>query len=86
MDFIDTHLHLIYRDKLGYGWTLGIPPLATGNFTLADYNALTAGRGISGAVFMEAGVDDADYKAEARLIAGMVGQNGLLGQIASCRP
>ena len=86
MDFIDTHLHLIARDKLGYGWTAGIPALAEGDFTLADYTALTAGRGVTGAVFMETGVDDADYQAEARLVAGMVGQGGLLGQIASCRP
>lgn len=86
MDFIDTHLHLIYRDKLGYSWTSGIPPLVTGDFTLDDYSALTAGRGIAGAVFMETGVDDADYKAEARFVAGMVGKAGLLGQIASCRP
>lgn len=86
MDFIDTHLHLITRDKLGYGWTSGIPALATGNFTLADYTALTAGRGVVGAVFMETGVDDADYKTEARLMAGQVGKSGLLGQIASCRP
>jgi predicted TIM-barrel fold metal-dependent hydrolase len=86
MDFIDTHLHLIARDKLGYGWTAGIPALATGDFTYADYLALTAGRGVVGAVFMETGVDDADYQAEARLVAGMVGQGGLLGQIASCRP
>ncbi len=86
MDFIDTHLHLIARDKLGYGWTAGIPALAEGDFTLADYNALTSGRGVVGAVFMEAGVDDADYQAEARLVAGMVGQGGLLGQVASCRP
>jgi predicted TIM-barrel fold metal-dependent hydrolase len=35
---------------------------------------------------METGVDDADYQAEARLVAGLVGQAGLLGQIASCRP
>lgn len=86
MDLIDTHLHLIYRDKLGYGWTSGIPPLATGDFTLADYAALTAGRGIAASIFMETGVDDADYKAEARFVAGLVGQAGLLGQIASCRP
>lgn len=86
MDFIDTHLHLIARDKLGYGWTAGIPALAEGDFTLADYTALTAGRGVVGAVFMETGVDDADYQAEARLVAGMVGEGGLLGQIASCRP
>lgn len=86
MDLIDTHLHLIYRDRLGYAWTSGIPALATGDFTLADYAALIAGRGIAGALFMEAGVDDADYKTEARFVAGLVGQNGLLGQIASCRP
>jgi predicted TIM-barrel fold metal-dependent hydrolase len=86
MDLLDTHLHLIYRDRLGYGWTGGIPALATGDFTLADYAALTAGHGIAGALFMEAGVDDADYQTEARIVAGLVGQNGLLGQIASCRP
>lgn len=86
MNFIDTHLHLIYRAKLGYGWTDGIPPLATGDFSLDDYAALTAGQGMAGALFMEAGVDDADYQAEARLIAGLVGRQGLLGQIASCRP
>lgn len=86
MDFIDTHLHLIHRDRLGYGWTSGIPALATGDFTLADHGALTAGLGIAGSIFMETGVDDADYKAEARLVAGLVGQGGLLGQIASCRP
>lgn len=86
MDFIDTHLHLIYREKLGYAWTAGIPPLATGDFTLADYAALTVGRGVTGALFMEAGVDDADHQTEARFVAGLVGQQGLLGQIASCRP
>jgi predicted TIM-barrel fold metal-dependent hydrolase len=37
MDLIDTHQHLIYRDRLGYGWTVGILPLASGDFTLADY-------------------------------------------------
>ena len=66
MDFIDTHQHLIYRDRLGYGWTSGIPALATGDFTVADYRALTAGLGIAGTLFMETGVDDADYQNEAR--------------------
>ena len=74
------------RDKLGYGWTSGIPALATGDFTLATYAGLTAGHGVIGAVFMETGVDDADYKAEARLVSGLVGQSGLMGQVASCRP
>jgi predicted TIM-barrel fold metal-dependent hydrolase len=86
MDLIDTHQHLIYRQSLGYGWTAGVPALASGDFTLADYAGLTAGRGVSGTIFMECGVDDGDYQAEGRLIGGLVGQQGLLGQIASCRP
>lgn len=85
MEFLDTHQHLIYRDHLRYGWTAGIPALAQGDFTLEDYAALTAGQGITGTLFMEAGVDDADYQAEARFIAGKIG-GALLGQIASCRP
>ncbi len=86
MDFIDTHQHLIYRDRFGYGWTTGIPALASGDFTFADYRRLTEGAGVAGTIFMEAGVDDADYQKEARFIAGLVGTDGLLGQIASCRP
>lgn len=85
MDFLDTCLHLIYRDRPGYGWPAGIPALATGDFTLADYVALTAGAGVGGAIFLETGVDDADYRAEARFVAGLVGQDDVLGQIASCR-
>lgn len=87
---IDTHQHLIYRQHLGYGWTAGVPALATGDFTLDDYAGLTRGQGITGTIFMECGVDDADYRTEARLVArlvgGLVGQHRLMGQIASCRP
>jgi len=85
MDLIDTHLHLIWRDRFGYGWTKGIPALETGDFTPADAKALAGGR-VQGAVFMEVGVDDADYQAEARFVAGLVRDGTLLGQIASCRP
>jgi predicted TIM-barrel fold metal-dependent hydrolase len=84
MDFIDTHQHLLYRDRLSYAWTARVPALAAGDFTLADYRDLTAGRGVAGSIFME--VDADDYQAEARLIAGLVGTQRLLGQIASCRP
>lgn len=84
--FIDTHQHLIYRDRLGYGWTSGVPALAMADFTLQDYAALVAGHWVAGSVFMETGVDDGDYQAEARLVAGLVGSHGLLGQVASCRP
>ena len=86
MNFIDTHQHLIYRDRFGYEWTKDIPELATGDFTFEDYASLTDGAGVVGAVFMETGVDDADYRAEARFVGGHVGTKNLLGQIASCRP
>lgn len=86
MDLIDTHQHLILRDRLGYAWAGAIPALAGRDFSRADYAALTMGRGVAGTVFMETGVDDADYQAEARLVAGMVGIGGMLGQIASIRP
>ena len=85
MDLIDTHQHLILRDSIGYAWTAEFPVLS-GDFTRDDYAALTAGKGIAGTIFMETGVDDADYRAEARLVAGMVGSGGMLGQIASIRP
>jgi len=87
MQLIDTHQHLILRDSLGYGWTAGIPALA-GNFTRGDYAALVAGRGVIGTVFMETGVDDADYQHEARLVSEMVGSGDpvMFGQIAGCRP
>jgi len=86
MDFIDTHQHLIWRDRFGYGWTRDIPPLAEGDFTPEDYQVQTRNLGVSGALFMEAGVDDADYRGEARYVATRVGADGILGQIASCRP
>jgi predicted TIM-barrel fold metal-dependent hydrolase len=86
MELIDTHQHLILRGRIGYAWTAGVPTLAVGDFTVADYVGLTAGRGVTGTIFMETGVDDADYQTEARVVAGLVGQAGMLGQIASCRP
>ncbi len=86
MDLIDTHQHLIWRDRLGYGWTEGIPALAQGDFTPEDYQAQTKGQGITGTIVMECGVDEADYQAEARYVATRVGRDGILGQIASCRP
>lgn len=87
MDLIDTHQHLILRDELGYAWTEGEPRLA-GSFTQADYAGLVDGCGVIGTIFMESGVDDGDYQAEARLIGSMVGEGALpmFGQIAGCRP
>ena len=85
---LDTHQHLIYREKVGYGWTTGIPALAAGDFTLSDYAGLTRDAGIGGTLFMETGVDDADYQAETRFVHGLSKDpgSGVVGIIASIRP
>lgn len=85
---IDTHQHLVYPDVAAYGWTEGIPPLANKAFPLERYDELTKGAEVTGTLFMETGVDDADYKAEARFVAELARQDGsgILGLIASCRP
>jgi predicted TIM-barrel fold metal-dependent hydrolase len=81
---IDTHRHLVLRDSLGYAWTDPLPPLA-GAFTPDDYDRLTEGAGIAGVLHMETGVDEADWRAEARLVAALPDPR-LLGQVAVCRP
>ncbi|MFZ1471222.1 MAG: amidohydrolase [Paracoccaceae bacterium] len=86
MQLIDTHQHLILRGDIGYAWADAIPALSGRDFDRADYAGLVEGQGVVGTIFMETGVDDADYRTEARLVADMVGTGGMLGQIASCRP
>lgn len=85
---LDTHQHLIYRDRAGYSWTNDIAPLATGDFTVGDYAELTRDAGVGGSLFMETGVDDADYQTEARFVHQLAGDaaNGIVGSIASIRP
>ena len=43
MELIDTHQHLILRDRLGYAWADAIPALVGRDFTAADYARLTEG-------------------------------------------
>lgn len=86
MEFIDTHQHVIYREALGYDWTDVVPVLSAGDFTFDDYDTVVSGAGVVGTIFMETGVNDADYKTEARFVGARVGTGKLLGQITSCRP
>ena len=43
ISLLDTHQHLVYREKASYGWTKDIPLLAEENFILDDYKTLTEG-------------------------------------------
>jgi predicted TIM-barrel fold metal-dependent hydrolase len=85
IQFIDTHQHLILRGHFGYDWTEGFAGLAGREFSFREYDTV-ARQAILGVLFMESGVNDADYKAEARLIADSVRSGRFLGQISSCRP
>ena len=88
ISLLDTHQHLVYREKASYGWTKDIPPLAEENFTLDDYKTLTEGLGIGGTLFMETGVDDPDYQQETRFVKSLAdnSDNGMIGLISSIRP
>jgi predicted TIM-barrel fold metal-dependent hydrolase len=88
VQLIDTHQHLVYPEVAGYGWTADIPPLADTAFPIEQYKALTATADVVGTLFMETGVDDADYKSETRFVSNLASkpENGIVGIIASCRP
>ncbi len=83
---IDTHQHLVYPDVAGYGWTDGIPALANQSFSLETYQGLAGAVGRT--LFMETGVDDADYQAEARFVSELAKnpESRIAGMIVSCRP
>jgi len=85
---LDTHQHLVYRSVAAYSWAKDIPPLAENNFTIEDYLKLTEGLGIGGTLFMETGVDDPDYQAEAKYIQTLANdsKHGIKGLIVSIRP
>jgi len=86
IELLDTHQHLLYRDKLTYAWADTLPRLAEREFTIADYQALTHDRAVKATIFME--VDAGDYRAETRLISNLAGDpaNEIVGIVSSCRP
>ena len=88
ISLLDTHQHLVYREKASYGWVKDIPLLAEENFILDDYKTLTEGLGIGGTLFMETGVDDPDYQQETRFVKSLAdnSDNGMIGLISSIRP
>ena len=84
---IDTHLHLIYRDRLRYPWLAGFAPLNR-DFPYETY-ALEARRsGITDALHMEVDVAPDEIEAETRNVEKLAGQpqSLLRGAISACRP
>ncbi|MBR0557346.1 amidohydrolase [Ciceribacter sp. L1K23] len=84
---IDTHLHLIYRDRLSYPWLASVPPLDA-DFHYEVYHREARRLGIAGTLHMEVDVDPAEIEAETSLVGQLAAAEGSLlrGAIASCRP
>ncbi len=86
-ELIDTHLHLIYRDRLSYPWLAGFAPL-NADFRYELY-ALEARRcGVTNALHMEVDVAEDDIERESENVASLANAPASLicGAISSCRP
>ena len=87
MPIIDTHLHLVYRDRLSYPWLADVPPLNR-DFPYETYAAEARRCGITDALHMEVDVSPADIEAETRHVETLAARPASLlrGAISSCRP
>ncbi len=87
MKLIDTHLHLIYRDRLSYPWLAGFEPLNR-DFTLAAYQTEARRCGVTDALHMEVDVASEAIEAETQHVKGLAAQPGSLlrGGVSACRP
>src|SRR4030081_3879517 len=85
--WLDTHLHLLYPERLHYDWTAELPALQR-PFHLQDCLNEAQSLGIGPALHMEADVREADIEAETELMEELAkdpsGQ--IVGAISSCRP
>ena len=84
---IDTHLHLIYRDRLSYPWLADFAPLDR-DFSYETYAAEARRCGVTDALHMEVDVAPADIEAETRNVEELAGRprSLLRGAISACRP
>lgn len=83
----DTHLHLIYMNKLTYPWLESTPALRFDS-TYKSYQSIAHRIGITGALHMEVDVAEPDIEAETDLIAELMNSESSLmkGAISACRP
>ena len=83
----DTHLHLIYPDRLNYPWLEGIPDLNK-PYTYEDYYRDAARLGIVGAMHMEVDVAVGDILSEIEMVQDLQSkpENLIRGAISACRP
>ena len=84
---IDTHLHLIYRERLRYPWLADVAALDR-DFPYERYQTEAGRCGVTDAIHMEVDVAAGDIEAETRNVDALATEPGTLlrGAISSCRP
>ena len=84
---IDTHLHLIYRQRLSYPWLADVEPLNR-DFPLEAYQKEARRCGVSAALHMEVDVAPDVIEAETQHVKALAAEPGALlcGAISACRP
>ncbi|WP_421760981.1 amidohydrolase family protein [Devosia sp.] len=83
MRIVDTHLHLVYQDRLTYPWLASAPALNR-QWTAESYFAEAIPLGIETALHMEVDVAEAEMEAETRFVLTLDPRIG--GAIAAARP
>jgi predicted TIM-barrel fold metal-dependent hydrolase len=83
LPIIDTHLHLVYKDRFSYPWLANVPAIDR-QWTAESYFAAAEPLGIEQALHMEVDAAEADMLAETEFMAGV--HPGVIGAIAGCRP
>ncbi len=86
-EIIDTHLHLIYRDRLSYSWLASVPALDR-DARYERYAEEARRCGVAGALHMEVDVAEPDIEAEVRNVQDLAIEGAALirGAISACRP
>ena len=83
----DTHLHLIYPEKLSYPWLKNVKLLDKPS-RLEDYTRRASRLGITACLHMEVDVAEDQIRAETVLISELIAEPRTLirGVISACRP
>ena len=83
----DTHIHLIYPNKLDYPWLSEVPALNK-PYNYEEYEIVANRLGIDGCFHMEVDVGEEDIKNETIMLESLSERPGskIKGIISACRP
>ncbi|MGN6551635.1 MAG: amidohydrolase family protein [Pararhizobium sp.] len=83
MPIIDTHLHLVYRDRFSYAWLAGAPAIDR-DVHRETYAKQAEALGIEQAIHMEVDVTEGDMEAETAFVTTLGAP--VVAAISACRP